>query len=126
MFTQYSSPVPCHVSCVMCHLSLVTCHLSLFFFFSFFFLFFYKLLKLVGGGSDINGAYPIRYLSCFVAKKAKFPNHNFSIKTTNTLVAFPFPLSSTIYSHNILLLKFCKLLPQSYLLEVHLPDPDSS
>ena len=53
--------VICHVSRVTCHVSHVTCQLSHVFFF-FFFLFFKKMdkgVELVGGGSVINGAYPI-------------------------------------------------------------------
>ena len=48
--------VTCHVSHVMCHVSRVTCH-NLFFFFS------DKVLKLIGGGSVINGAYPVQFLN---------------------------------------------------------------
>ena len=77
----HMSCVPCHMSCVMshvshvmCHLSRVTCHLSKYYFFNFHFLFcifrffcfvFYhkkivdKVMELVGGGSVINGAYPV-------------------------------------------------------------------
>ena len=63
------SCVTCHVSCVMCHMSHVTCHMSCVmchmshvtckkiiikknFFCD-------KGVKLVGGGSVINGAYPV-------------------------------------------------------------------
>ena len=59
-YTCHVSHVTCHVSCVMCHVSHVTCHMShvkcnkSHFFFS------DKLVKLVGGGSVINGA----ILSC--------------------------------------------------------------
>ena len=42
-------PGTCHMSHVTCHVSHVT--------FSYFF--FYKVVKLVGGGSVINGAYPV-------------------------------------------------------------------
>ena len=41
---------------VRCHMSPVTCHMSLF---SFLFLLLDKLVKLVGGGSGINEAYPV-------------------------------------------------------------------
>ena len=60
MFTPPNvSHVICHVSCVTCHMSHVTCH---FFFFFFFFLFFSeKLVKFIGGGSVINGAYPVQF-----------------------------------------------------------------
>ena len=46
------SRVTCHVSHVMCHLSHVMCQIF----------FFYKVVKLIGGGSVINGAYPVKYL----------------------------------------------------------------
>ena len=67
------SRVTCHVSPVTCHLSPVTCHKSKMFF-KFFFVLknkkkikkntsfrnkIYKVVELVGGGSFINGAYPI-------------------------------------------------------------------
>ena len=49
----------CHVSRVTCHVSHVTCHMSRFFFFFFFsFLFSDKVVKLIGGGSVINGGLP--------------------------------------------------------------------
>ena len=71
------SRVTCHVSCVMCHVSHVTCHMShvtchmshvmchmsqffLFFFYNIFFL--DKMVKLICGGSVINGAYPVQFL----------------------------------------------------------------
>ena len=46
---------PHHVSCVICHASHVRCHVScvMFFFFS------DRVVELVGGGSVINGAYPV-------------------------------------------------------------------
>ena len=58
------SIVTCHVSPVMCHMSHVTCHLShvkIFFFYIFFnpLNIFDKVVELVGGGSVINGAYPV-------------------------------------------------------------------
>ena len=56
----------CHVSRVMCHVSCVLCHVSPV---TYFFLFkkgkksgqqkFDKVVELVGGGSIINGAYPV-------------------------------------------------------------------
>ena len=39
----------CHMSCVMCHMS------------HFLNIFFDNLVKLIGGGSDINGAYPVMF-----------------------------------------------------------------
>ena len=44
------SRVMCHMIRVTCHMSCVTCNLVLFIF--------YKVLKLIGGGSVVNGAYP--------------------------------------------------------------------
>ena len=44
----------------MCHVSHVTCHMShVTIFFVCFFL--HKVVKLIGGGSVINGAYPIKF-----------------------------------------------------------------
>ena len=43
----------CHMSRVRCHMSHVTCHLS-----HVTYIFFYKVVKLVGGGSVIDGATP--------------------------------------------------------------------
>ena len=49
-------PVMCHVSHVMYHMSHVMCHMSL----NFCLIFCSdKVVKLVGGGSVINGAYPV-------------------------------------------------------------------
>ena len=49
--TYHMSHVACLVLCVT--MSCVICHMSHIFFF------FYKVLKLIGGGSLINGAYPV-------------------------------------------------------------------
>ena len=52
--------VICHVSHVTCHVSCVTCHMShVTFFFSSSFS--DKVVKLIGGGSVINGAYPVLF-----------------------------------------------------------------
>ena len=52
MFTPPNvSRVTCHVSRVTCHMSRVTCHML------------NKLVKLIGGGSVINGAYPVQFLN---------------------------------------------------------------
>ena len=57
------SCVTCHVPNVMCHLSRVTCQMSKKLHF------FYpekkldKAVELVGGGSVINGAYPVQFVS---------------------------------------------------------------
>ena len=53
------SYVTCHVSGVMCHMSHVTYPISCFT--CFFVVVFFKVLKLVDGGSVINGAYPVRF-----------------------------------------------------------------
>ena len=64
------SHVRCQVSGVTCHLSSVTCHLSFKFFIRFQFQFFFnptntmdKVVELAGGGSVINRAYPVWFLS---------------------------------------------------------------
>ena len=49
MIWKFLKPVICHMSHVTCHLSCVTCNFLL-------------LLKLVGGGSVINGATPFSFL----------------------------------------------------------------
>ena len=66
--TCHMSQVMCHMSCVTCHVSHVTCHMShvIYYmshvFFSLFFLLFLdKMVGLVGGGSVINGAYPVQF-----------------------------------------------------------------
>ena len=67
----HMSRVMCHVSCVMCHVSRVTCHMSkkkLYFNFLIFFLLLFlkkldKVVELVGGGSVINGAYPVQFMT---------------------------------------------------------------
>jgi len=51
---HHLSRVMCHVSHVNCHLSPVTRHLSHLIVFNFFF-----IVEQVGGGSVINGAYPV-------------------------------------------------------------------
>ena len=50
------SRVMCHVSCVTCHVLRVTCHVSIFLIF-----FLDKVVNLIGGGSVINGAYPVQF-----------------------------------------------------------------
>ena len=59
MFTPPNvSHVTCHMSRVTCHVSRVTCHLS---HYNFFF-FLDKVVKLIGGGCVINGAYPVQFV----------------------------------------------------------------
>ena len=53
------SHVKCHVSHVTCHMSHVTCQMSIILFIYFF----YKVVKLFGGGSVINGAYPVYFFN---------------------------------------------------------------
>ena len=64
-----------HMSCVMCQVSGVTCQVSrvrcLVSHIFFYFIFFYKVVGLVGGGSVINGAYPVK----FYTVKAKIMYH---------------------------------------------------
>ena len=60
MFTpNLMSYVTCKVSHAMCHVSHVTCHGQLV---PFFLLLFYKVVDLIGGGSVINGAFPIQFI----------------------------------------------------------------
>ena len=51
----------CHVSHVTCHMSNVICHMSQFILF-YLFLILDTVVKLSGGGSVINGAYPVYFL----------------------------------------------------------------
>ena len=64
------SGVRCHVSHVRCHVSGVTCHM---------YFFFYKLVGLVGGGSVINGSYPVQFFR--VLGVNRLPNK--SVKNVN-------------------------------------------
>ena len=52
------SCVTCHVSSVTCHMSHVMCHMSLFYHL-FISTFLDKVVKLIGRGAGINGAYPV-------------------------------------------------------------------
>ena len=56
------SRVRCHMSCVTCHMSCVTCHL---------FFFPDKVVKLISGGSVINGAYHVYLLEIFINMAGK-------------------------------------------------------
>ena len=51
----HMSHVTCHMSHVTCQMSCVPCHI--------FFFFFDKVVKLMGGGSFINGADPVKFLT---------------------------------------------------------------
>ena len=66
------SCVTCHVSHITCHVSHVTCHIL------FLFYFLDKVVKLIGGGSFINGAYPVLFFSCSNAKRLKTFHWTFS------------------------------------------------
>ena len=55
------SRVRCHLSGILCQVFCVRCHMSYIYFF-------YKVVELVGGGSVINGAYPVQFM-----KKVKLP-----------------------------------------------------
>ena len=83
---ECSSHYMCHVSCVMCHVSRVTFHVShvtcnfiflfLFIYFYLIFIYFLKLdngVELVGGGSIISGAYPVRFsVQCTIAEQCTY------------------------------------------------------
>ena len=64
-FICHVSRVTCHKSRVTCHVSHVTCHIFSSSFFS------DKVVKPIGGGSVINGAYPIYFRKC----KDHWPSH---------------------------------------------------
>ena len=73
------SCVMCHVSCVKCRLSPVTCQNNFFLhnkiYITDFFLSLKKLdkvVELVGGGSVLNGAYPVLLMYYFVNKELDF------------------------------------------------------
>ena len=57
------SGVMCHISCVRCQVSGIKCQVPGFMCQIFFLFFFYKLVGLVGGGSVINGAYPVYFIN---------------------------------------------------------------
>ena len=66
---HHVSCVPYHMSDVTFHLSLVMYHISGVTYHTFFLLFFFqKVVELVGGGSVINGAYPVQFLDFFLLK----------------------------------------------------------
>ena len=64
-------------------------------------------------------------LSCLVAeKKLNSQITTFLSQQQIPLIALPLPLLTTVHFLNILLLKLCLFLPQTYLLELHHPNPD--
>ena len=73
--------------CVTCHLSRVTCHLS----HDFNFNFVYKLLKLVGGGSVIDRAYPVYFFSIFRMEQGVYLTANLQPPSFNCLGKGAFP-----------------------------------
>ena len=86
--------------CVMCHVTHVMCHMShvMSFFNSFFFVFLCLFLsrhivKLVGGGSIINGAYLVYSILCF-------PLHSFTVCKT---VQVQIPILLQLYIYLLLL-----------------------
>ena len=54
IFRECSPPTTCHMSYVTCHMSCVAC---IFFFLDI-------VVKLIGGGSVINGAYLVQFFPC--------------------------------------------------------------
>ena len=62
----HMSRVTCHMSHVTCHLSHVTCHI-----FFCYCCFFGKVVKLIGGGSVINGAYFEVPFNCLFAPTSR-------------------------------------------------------
>ena len=63
-------------------------------------------------------------VSCLVSKKAKFPNQNFLVTTTNLLMCPPFSLTSYFQLPQHHPSQTFLILPPSYLLELTLPHPD--
>ena len=69
MLRECSSHTMCYVSCAMCHVSRVTSQKKVFtciylyfvYYIYIFLLFVDKVVELVGGGSVINGAYPVYF-----------------------------------------------------------------
>ena len=117
---ECSPPSTCHMSCVTCpvsrvtcHVSRVMCHMSQFFYFILFFFCFEKVLKIIGGGSVINGAYPIKFSFfqikislCFGVPNnfnfSKIENHKkiiftpFVVPDNQPLLKFSFPNNCTL------------------------------
>ena len=58
-----SPPPTCHMSPVTYHMSCVTCHVS---HVTYFISFFSNVMKLFGGGSVINGAYPVLFIQLYI------------------------------------------------------------
>ena len=78
---ECSCPPTCHISRVMCQMSCVTGHFLFFFFFD-------NLVKLNGGGSVINGAYPV-YLIFFL-EFSEMATLVFSLSMQRQLFDLPF------------------------------------
>ena len=62
-----SSPTMCHMSHVTCHKSYVPCQVSFYFFWH---------SGIVGGGSVINGVYPVQFYRVYQARWNIFRNPN--------------------------------------------------
>ena len=58
------SVISCHMSCVTCHMSHVMCHMFVL----------DKVVKLVSGGSVINGAYPVWFIHVTQVIVSVLPN----------------------------------------------------
>ena len=95
----------CHVSFVTCHVSRVTCHLS----HVTCQIFFNKVVKLVSGGSVINGAYPVYFfylLSIFVP--SFFPSITFSLCVfVDSFALYVLSLNSALYYNQMQLDLLC-------------------
>ena len=74
-------PVTCHMSCVKCHVSLVRCHMKFILIFLV-----YKVVKLVDGGSVINGANSSSFLSILTYYNIKKEQSMTLIKCLNLLI----------------------------------------
>ena len=83
----HMSRVTCHISHVTCHVSHVRCHMYFFFYLLLFFVFFSnKVVKIIGGGSVIHGAYPVYFFVSHLKYRLRFmfyqlPNRHISMKT---------------------------------------------
>ena len=80
---------PPNMSHVTCHESCVTCHMS-HFIFSFLFFFLDKVVKLSGGGSVINGAYPVLFPSYFHTQTSSLNVECSKMRVSNGSLAIKF------------------------------------
>ena len=84
----------CHVSCVRCHMSHVMCHMSCVIFL---FCFSVQVVKLVRGGSDINGATPSSFGGTMSTRASTFLRrisrlNYFPLPCPNHFSLFPIPV----------------------------------